>query len=105
MGDGAQQRVKLYLDHDISYRIAEQLRARGRDAIGAWEVGNVELPDQSQLQYAADQGRVLVSCNTQDFAPLYLEWWNAGRHHSGIITYSRHRSRTLRRPRPRPCVP
>ena len=86
MGDEAQQRVKLYLDHDISYRIAEQLRARGHDAIGAWEVGNAELPDQAQLEYAAGQGRVLVTCNTQDFAPLYLEWWNAGRHHSGIIT-------------------
>jgi predicted nuclease of predicted toxin-antitoxin system len=86
MGDEAQQRVKLYLDHDISYRIAEQLRARGYDAIGAWEVGNAELPDQAQLEYATGQGRVLVTCNTQDFAPLYLEWWNAGRHHNGIIT-------------------
>lgn len=86
MGDEAQQRVKLYLDHDISYRIAEQLRARGYDTIGAWEVGNAELPDQAQLEYAAGQGRVLVTCNTQDFAPLYLEWWNAGRHHNGIIT-------------------
>ncbi len=86
MGDKAQQRVKLYLDHDISYRMAEQLRARGHDAIGAWEVGNAELPDQVQLEYAAGQGRVLATCNTQDFVPLYLEWWNAGRHHSGIIT-------------------
>ena len=85
MGDEA-QRVKLYLDHDISYRIAQQLRARGYDAIGAWEVGNAELSDQAQLEYAADQGRVLVTCNTQDFVPLYLEWWNAGRHHNGIIT-------------------
>jgi hypothetical protein len=25
MGDGAQQQVKLYLDHDISYRIAEYM--------------------------------------------------------------------------------
>jgi hypothetical protein len=86
VGDEAQQRVKLYLDHDISYRIAEQLRARGYDAIGAWEVGNAELLDQAQLEYAADQGRVLVTCNAQDFAPLYLEWWNAGQHHNGIIT-------------------
>jgi predicted nuclease of predicted toxin-antitoxin system len=86
VGDKAQQRVKLYLDHDISYRIAEQLRARGYDAVGTWEVGNAELPDQAQLEYATGQGRVLVTCNAQDFAPLYLEWWNAGRHHSGIIT-------------------
>ena len=72
MGDKAQQRVKLYLDHDISYRMAEQLRARGHDAIGAWEVGSAELPDQVQLEYAAGQGRVLATCNTQDFVPLYL---------------------------------
>ncbi|MFQ5814191.1 MAG: DUF5615 family PIN-like protein [Anaerolineae bacterium] len=86
MGDEAQQRVKLYLDHDISYRIAEQLRARGYDAIGAWEAGNAELHDQAQLKYAADQGRVLVTCNAQDFVPLYPEWWNADRHHSGVVT-------------------
>jgi predicted nuclease of predicted toxin-antitoxin system len=86
VGDEAQQRVKLYLDHDISYRIAEQLRARGHDAIGAWEVGNAELPDQAQLEYAAGQGRVLVTCNAQDFVPLYLEWWDAGQHHGGIVT-------------------
>jgi len=86
VGDEAQQRVKLYLDHDISYRIAEQLRARGYDAVGAWEVGNAELPDQVQLEHAADQGRVLVTCNVQDFVPLYLEWWNASQHHSGIVT-------------------
>jgi len=86
VGDEAQQRVKLYLDHDINYRIAEHLRAQGHDAIGAWEVGNAELPDQAQLEYAAGQGRVLVTCNTQDFVPLYLEWWNARRHHSGIVT-------------------
>ena len=86
MGDEAQQWVKLYLDHDISYRIAEQLRAQGYDAVGAWEVGNAELPDQAQLEYAADQRRVLVTFNVQDFVPLYLEWWNAGQHHSGIVT-------------------
>jgi len=63
VGDEAQQRVKLYLDHDISYRIAEQLRAWGYDVIGAWEVGNAELLDQAQLEYAAHEARVLVTCN------------------------------------------
>jgi hypothetical protein len=86
MGDEAERQVKLYLDHDISYRLAEQLRAQGYDAVGAWEVGNASLDDSAQLEYAANQGRVLVTCNTQDFVPHYLTWWNAGRHHSGIVT-------------------
>ena len=86
MGEKAPQRIRLYFDHDISWRLAEQLRDRGHDAIGAWEVGNAELADHSQLEYAANEERVLVTCNAQDFAPLYLEWWNEGWHHSGIIT-------------------
>lgn len=86
MGVEPQQGVKLYLDHDISYHLAEQLRTRGYDAIGAWEVGNACLSDSEQLEHAAGQGRVLVTCNAQDFVPIYLEWWNADRHHSGIVT-------------------
>ena len=86
MGDEAKRRVKLYLDHDISYRLAEQLRARGCDAGGAGEVGNAGLDDSAQLEYAANQSRVLVTCNTQDFVPHYLAWWDAGRRHSGILT-------------------
>lgn len=86
MGIESQQQVKLYLDHDISYHLAEQLRTRGYDAVGAWEVGNARLSDSEQLDYAASQGRVLVTCNAQDFVPIYLEWWNGGRHHSGIVT-------------------
>ncbi len=86
MGDEAKRRVRLYLDHDVSYRLAEQLRAQGYDAVGAWEVGNAGLDDPAQLEYAASQGRVLVTCNARDFVPHYLVWWNAGRHHSGIVT-------------------
>ncbi len=56
------------------------------DAVGAWEAGNTELVDQAQLEYAASEGRVLVTCNAQDFVPLYRKWWDAARHHSGIIT-------------------
>ena len=89
MGDEAKRRVRLYLDHDISYRLAERLRARGYDAVGAWEVGNAGLDDPAQLEYAASQGRVLVTCNARDFVPHYLAWWDAGRHHSGIVTSQR----------------
>ncbi len=76
MGDEAKRRVRLYLDHDISYRLAEQLRTRGHDAVGAWEVGNAGLDDPAQLEYAASQGRVLVTCNARDFVPHYI--WHGG---------------------------
>ncbi len=71
MGDESPRQITLYLDHDISWRLAQQLRDPGYDALGTWEVGNHELPDQAQLEYAATQGRVLVTCNAQDFVPLY----------------------------------
>ena len=44
--------IALYLDADISKKLAKQLRARGMDAISAHEVGNAELDDRAQMEYA-----------------------------------------------------
>jgi len=83
---GNDPQLKLYLDHDISYKLAHRLRQCGYDAIGAWEVGQAHFSDVEQLEYAVGQKRAIVTCNADDFVPLYLEWWNAERHHYGIIT-------------------
>ena len=42
-------------------------------------------PDADVLEIAAQQGRVLVTDNVQDFAPLSSSWAAAGRAHPGIL--------------------
>jgi hypothetical protein len=41
--------------------------------------------DDSQLAFAAGQGRLLVTANARDFAKLHLTWLRQGRTHAGII--------------------
>lgn len=77
--------VALYLDADVDRKLAEQLRAKGFEAISAREVGNDELSDEAQLAYAVAQKRALLTHNVRHFVPMFKEWWNAGKSHHGII--------------------
>lgn len=77
--------IALYIDEGITYKLAKALRERGFDALGAYEVGNIEVPDRVHLEFAASQQRALLTSNAKDFAPLFDEWWEAGRQHHGII--------------------
>jgi hypothetical protein len=62
--------LKLYLDEDLSPRVAVLLRERGLDAIGAHEVDQGGQGDLEQLRYAARSGRCLVTRNVTDFLAL-----------------------------------
>ena len=44
--------------------------------------------DESQLRWAADEGRVLVTFNVALFAGLHSEWIQQERHHAGIVVSS-----------------
>jgi len=77
--------VRLYLDADITPKLARLLREHGYDVLSAHEVGNAELSDPEQMAFAASQERTLLTCNAQDFTPLFEEYWDAGRKHSGVI--------------------
>ena len=71
---------KIYLDEDISPLLAELLKKEGVDAISALEVGVLGESDDVQLDYACQEGRVLVTFNVGDFHQ------RAGlKKHSGII--------------------
>ena len=77
--------VNLYIDEDITHKLAKALRERGFDAVAAYEAGNIGVPDPVHLEFAVSQRRALLTCNTKDFSPLFDEWWEAGKEHYGII--------------------
>lgn len=77
--------MKLYLDEDLSPRLAEASRRRGHDATSSHEVGNNELSDEVQLRYAAQQGRHLVTYNRRDYLVLADRWYREGKHFPKIL--------------------
>ncbi|MBN1875020.1 MAG: DUF5615 family PIN-like protein [Anaerolineae bacterium] len=62
--------IALYMDADVHSKLAAQVRARGFDAISAYELNNTTLDDAEQLSYAASQKRAILTCNARHFAPL-----------------------------------
>ncbi|MBI3914327.1 MAG: DUF5615 family PIN-like protein [Chloroflexi bacterium] len=77
--------IALYLDSDMSRRIAQALRAEGFDAVSAWDVHNEDMEDEQQLEYATGQQRALVTFNKDDFAKLLKVYSYSGKEHYGII--------------------
>jgi len=69
----------------MSYRVAEQLRAKGYDVVAITELGRRQLGDEEQLAYAVSEGRTLVTYNIDDFCHLMAEWFQRGRSHFGVL--------------------
>lgn len=77
--------VRLYVDADITPKLARILRTRGYDVVSAHEVGKAEVSDEEHMAFAAAQGRTLLTCNVQDFTPMFEDYWFAGRNHCGVV--------------------
>jgi predicted nuclease of predicted toxin-antitoxin system len=78
--------VRLLIDEMYSPAIAEQLRARGHDAVAVHDVPGLSgLGDAALLQWAHDHERALITENVVDFLALHAGWLRSGQHHSGII--------------------
>jgi uncharacterized protein DUF5615 len=70
----------------VTFYLDEKLRSRGLDVVSAHEIpGNTQLDDRSQLLYAADASRAIVTCDVADFAELTGEFIAANREHAGIV--------------------
>ena len=77
--------MKLYLDEDISPKVADILRKSGMDVLSAHETGMLGASDVEQLSYAAAEGRALVTRNRDDFITLTVQFFEALKQHKGLI--------------------
>lgn len=72
--------IRLYLDENLSPRIAEQLRRRGVDVVTVHDLGVAGDADENHLERAVRLQRVLVTHDT-DFLVLAA----SGTEHPGIV--------------------
>ncbi|MEO5575631.1 MAG: DUF5615 family PIN-like protein [Gaiellaceae bacterium] len=79
--------MRLLLDANLSSkRIGEPLRERGHDVRGVMDEPELEgLADEPLLELAAQDRRILVTCNSRDFAPICRTWAEGGSEHAGVI--------------------
>lgn len=77
--------MRLLLDAHISaQRVAVPLRDRGHDVRAVAEERKLDgTPDEELLALAAEDGRVLVTCDINDFPAITRSWAEAGRTHAG----------------------
>jgi hypothetical protein len=78
-------KLRLFLDEDVHAALAVALRKRGHDAVHALEEKRLGLSDESQLNFATEENRCLVTFNVGDFVRLHNRWIDEGREHAGII--------------------
>lgn len=89
---------RFFTDEDVYSGVAAGLRKAGLDAISTPEAGRLGESDESQLAWAAQEGRVLVTFNVGHFAELHAAWIESGRRHAGIaVSSQRPLGDTLRR--------
>ena len=77
--------MKLYLDEDISPKVAVILKKKGLDAVSAHEIGMLGASDEQQLSFAADEERAMVTRNRDDFISLTVQFFEDLKPHHGLI--------------------
>ena len=80
-------KIRLLIDEDVSKgpQLAAALQRRGFDAVAVQEAGRMGFSDEEQLDYAAAEGRTILTFNIKDFARYAREWYEAGKEYPGII--------------------
>jgi uncharacterized protein with PIN domain len=79
------EKVRLYIDEDLSDRIAVALRSKGFDAISAHEVDMRGKTDKEQLEYAIKHNRTILTRNIKHFINFQRTYYKNGLSHYGIL--------------------
>ncbi len=84
--------MKFLLDHDVPEDLSYLLQQLGHDVTLLRKALPESAPDQAVLEFAYEQGLLLLTCNRDDF----LELANQQPHH-GIVIVIRRRTRAAER--------
>lgn len=79
--------MTFFLDHDVPRQIGEVLGRHGHDVVSLRDVLPVDARDEEVLDHAIQTGRVLITCNRDDFLALTVE-----RKHPGLVILIRRRT-------------
>lgn len=77
--------MRFFTDEDVYGAVAAQLRNSGFDVVATPDADRLGASDESQLAWAAQENRVLVTFNVSDFSQLHYQWLEDNRHHAGVI--------------------
>ena len=77
--------IRFFMDEDVYGAVAPALRRAGIDALSTADALRSGGSDQSQLDWASKESRVLLSFNVGHFADLHAVRMAEGRRHAGII--------------------
>ena len=82
--------MRIYLDDDLdSNRLIGLLKNEGHAVVSPREVGMRGATDLKHLQYASQNGLVLLTANVSDFLALHSKWIESKLPHSGILVVYR----------------
>lgn len=84
--------MRFLLDHDVPEDLIHLLRHLGHEAILLRQALPEQTPDQNVLQFAFQNGYLLLTCNRDDFLELAAQ-----QPHHGIVIIIRRRTRAAER--------
>ncbi|MCP4112204.1 MAG: hypothetical protein GY749_42895 [Desulfobacteraceae bacterium] len=77
--------LKIYLNENLSWKIAKALREYGYDVVSSHETGMNTADDEVQFDFAVFEKRAVLTNNFGDFVRLDQEYTSAGKDHYRII--------------------
>jgi uncharacterized protein with PIN domain len=77
--------LKIYLNENLSWKIAKALREYGYDVVSSHEAGMNSEEDDMQFEFAISEQRAVLTNNFGDFVRLYDEYATLGKEHYGVI--------------------